>query len=130
MDNPIVEPSVLSRHTYEPRDYEEMIADLQAILREDPTGASGCGICECETHLAVECPHNPLRMARLGRDKQWTYRCYHCGSVFRDERSAREHFGKTEDEVAKCIQRQAERSAGKARHGEEETDEPGGFRGS
>jgi hypothetical protein len=86
-------------------DYDEVIADLQAarddLARSDwSQGCSVCGDSGCASDI---CHHNALVAARAWVREQGRYRCYHCGFVAETDEQAREHFGNSEDEVAKCL---------------------------
>jgi len=89
------------RHGPTRAEYDEAIADLTAARDEEP--ASGCGVCGDSGHTAAFCHHNPLVMARRAVCAARVWRCYHCNAVFADHAAAAEHFGRGEEEAAKCL---------------------------
>lgn len=111
--NPIViESSVVYREgPITTADYDEAIEALvnarrQLVEMNADKGWNCCYVCE-DSHPASMCHHNPLVMARLRADDRQTFRCYHCDFVARTFEEAAEHFGEREEEVAKCLQREA-----------------------
>lgn len=110
MDMPFapLRPSVIFR-TGRPtvEDYDEAIEALQDARNQvEPDGAL-CRVCHDGGHQAWECHHNPLVMARRAVQSSTVWRCYHCGGVFTTYEDAEEHFGKSDHEVARCIEQRA-----------------------
>lgn len=90
-----------------PEDYDEAIeALLQAKSQLKPDG-NNCSVCGDSGHQAWECHHNPLVMARKGAKSEYQWRCFHCGFFCYDEQTARAHFGQTDAEVARCLEKLA-----------------------
>lgn len=99
-----------------PAYYRQVIDELRMALvqaQEIEAGKGythGCAICGDDHHAGVCWFHNVVLLAELGRvallGEFW--RCFHCGAVFTTEESAKEHFGETQDEVAKCLQQLAD----------------------
>lgn len=90
------------------RDYDEAIealinAKADLIIKSVGGGLPCCLICEDSGHTAESCHHNPLILARrLGRATN-VWQCWHCGFLATTDEEAVEHFGSTDNEVAKCI---------------------------
>lgn len=84
-------------------EYDEAIRDLQAARTQLQPDGNCCAVCEDTGHQAWECHHNPLVMARRGVKAEMEWRCFHCGVVCHTEKAAIEHFGRSEDEVARCL---------------------------
>lgn len=105
---PELQPSVIYRTgPLTSEDYDEAIEGLVAARKAFDETPGGCPVCWDSGHFADQCHHNPLLIAReyaANRDAQY-WRCFHCGEVFsiEQEAAAREHFGKSEDEVARCL---------------------------
>lgn len=99
----------------EPEHYAVALSELragQAQLESMRRGEAqpGCFICQDTGHTAEQCwYHNPLLLAYMG----WYallgdfWRCFHCGAVFMEEATAREHFGPTPESVAECLRQLA-----------------------
>ena len=100
-----IEPGVLYRKGLTAHDYDEAIEALQGAKNEDP--AHGCGCCGDSDHTSAICHHNPLVMARRAVSKGNSWRCYHCNELFFTHEAAEEHFGRTQDQFAKCIESRA-----------------------
>jgi hypothetical protein len=98
---------VLFRDTLTAADYDEAIADLQDAKRQ-AENTSGCSICWDSDHVAAACHFNPLVMARRAIRARDIYRCFHCGFVCVGAPEAEEHFGKSEQEVARCLKQRAD----------------------
>lgn len=108
-------------------DYDEAIEALRLGRSQLAADPRGCIVCESDDHSAPDCHHNPLVLARrfaavihvlelipsplpypedvVRAPLGW--RCFHCDERFVSEADAREHFGKSEDEVARCLVRAA-----------------------
>jgi uncharacterized protein with PIN domain len=84
-------------------EYDEAIRELQAAKTQLKPDGNNCAVCHDSGHQAWECHHNPLVMARRGVKAEMEWRCFHCGDVFHTDTEARAHFGKSEDEVARCL---------------------------
>ncbi len=100
-----MEPSVAYRvGRLTTRDYEEAIQALRdAATQLEPDGRN-CVICHDGGHQAGDCHHNPLMLARqFVATTNGTWVCFHCGVRFTDEATAREHFGTSKEEVARCL---------------------------
>lgn len=90
-------------------DYVEAIASLKKAMEQKQAGHQMCAVCSSIDHLANECHHNPLVLAR--RVAQWAFimdnsmpwRCFHCGQVFWTVTDAEDHFGITPSSQPKCI---------------------------
>lgn len=83
-------------------DYDEAIEALQLAKSQMKPDGNNCAICS-DGHQAMHCHHNPLLKVRQlvqRLENQWL--CFHCGAVFTDEESAREHFGENETVPAAC----------------------------
>lgn len=92
-------------------DYREAIEALESARRQIFGGyrqAVGCAVCEDSGHTAEQCHHNPLLLARERAAALGTWRCWHCGFEATTQEEAQAHFGKTCDELARCIKLQAE----------------------
>ena len=81
------------------KDYLSAIRKLKRGMAQLQPNGYPCFICGDTGHQAWECHHNPLVAVELAGK----YQCYHCGRIFSEE-DAEEHFGKSEDEVARCLQ--------------------------
>ena len=81
------------------KDYLSAIRKLKRGMAQLQPNGYPCFICGDTGHQAWECHHNPLVAVELAEK----YQCYHCGRIFSEE-DAEEHFGKSEDEVARCLQ--------------------------
>jgi hypothetical protein len=84
-------------------EYDEAIRDLQNAKTQLQPDGDNCAVCHDSGHQAWECHHNPLVMARRGVKAELEWRCFHCGFVCHTEEAAVAHFGKSEDEVARCL---------------------------
>lgn len=89
-------------------DYNEAIKDLMSaksdlVYKIAGRPVDGCFICEDSGHTAESCHHNPLLLARERAAAKSVWQCWHCGYEARTEADAIEHFGRTEDEIARCI---------------------------
>ena len=84
-------------------EYEEAIRDLIAAKSQLNPDGHNCAVCHDSGHQAWECHHNPLVMARRAARSETQWRCFHCGTVCHTEQEAREHFGTSEEEVARCL---------------------------
>lgn len=86
-------------------DYSEAIEALMDARNQLEPDGRNCVVCGDSGHQAWECHHNPLVMARrfsaIMHAELW--RCFHCNELFSSEATAREHFGKAEDEIARCL---------------------------
>ena len=94
------------------KDYDEAIEMLQGARKDlldkaAGEGIWGCYCCEDTGHTAESCHHNPLLAARDWAAATAVYQCYHCGFVAKNDEEAREHFGTSDEEVAKCIRDRA-----------------------
>ena len=109
MDMPYDEilPGVLYRTGLTAADYDEAIQALQDAKAQAEHPCGGCTVCGDCGHQANQCHHNPLLMARRAIMSAKVWRCYHCNAVFTDHADAEVHFGKSENEVARCLHRQA-----------------------
>jgi hypothetical protein len=85
-------------------DYDEAIKDLRAARRELKSGDKrwGCSICTDSGHSADMCHHNPLLLARQWAKAKGVWQCWHCGFIATNDADAVEHFGKSEQDIAKC----------------------------
>lgn len=98
-------------------DYDEAIEALrEARTQLEPNGHC-CHVCHDDGHMAWECNHNPLVVARRSAamihiDADFTivpivrvipWRCFHCDRIFFSVREAREHFGKSDKQKPKCL---------------------------
>ena len=100
-----MEPSVVYRvGRLTARDYEEAIQAVRdAATQLEPDGRN-CVICHDSGHQTWECHHSPLVLARqFAAITSGMWVCFHCGVRFTDEATAREHFGASEEEVARCL---------------------------
>lgn len=84
-------------------DYAEAIESLTAASTQICPDGRACVVCGDDGHQAFECHHNPLVMSRRAVELGNAWRCFHCGARFTRWDAAQEHFGKTEDEKAKCL---------------------------
>jgi ribosomal protein L37AE/L43A len=85
-------------------DYEEAIEALRDGQSQLEPDGRPCAVCHDGGHQAQECHHNPLVLARnyiAITSGVWV--CFHCGVRFTDEATAREHFGTSEEEIARCL---------------------------
>jgi len=73
----------------------------------------GC-VCCGDAHSYQECHHNILLLARERVAERGKWQCFHCGFETGDAAEAEEHFGKSENEVAKCLGEKAEEIKEKA----------------
>jgi hypothetical protein len=108
VSDPTIEPSVIYRTSpLTPADYDEAIKALQAAkLQTYPNGKNSgfmCAVCEDGSHTAHGCHHNPLVVARMWAKATAIWQCYHCGFVATNDQEAREHFGASDQEPAKCL---------------------------
>lgn len=89
-------------------DYDEAITALQMARDAIASGdeSRGCAVCTDSGHGVRTCHHNPLVAAREWVVERGKHRCYHCGFVALTDEQAQSHFGRCEDEVAKCIREQ------------------------
>jgi len=85
-------------------DYEEAIQQLQEAKSQLQPDGDNCHVCHDSGHQAWECHHNPLAMARKAALMEHQWRCFHCGDVFTDAKSAAEHFGSRYDETPAACQ--------------------------
>ncbi len=74
-------------------DYDDAIQRLTAGREQLEPDGRNCAICGDTDHQAWECRFNPLVCEREVVELRGSYRCYHCGLVFTDRKSAVEHFG-------------------------------------
>ena len=93
-------------------DYEEAITALTGArhqLQQIAMGIyqPGCFVCGDSGHTAGQCHHNPLILARERTAAQRIWQCWHCGFEARTDEEAAGHFGRTEEEVARCIRERA-----------------------
>lgn len=94
-------------------DYAEAIEDLQLAQAQagdslSGTGSVSCAICTAGDHTAETCHHNPLVLARRWAAATRVTSCYHCGYIAYTDEEALAHFGRHDDEVAKCLGDEAE----------------------
>ena len=97
-------------------------------MSEELESCPSCGALPCDW---VDNPHTPpppsLHREPIEADREAAeeWRCFHCGDVFKDRRSARLHFGRDEQSEAACvIKAGAEGSLLKAlRDAEEQADD-------
>jgi len=100
-------PGVLYRTGLTAADYDEAIQALKDAKTQSDHPSDGCTVCGDSGHQANQCHHNPLLMARRAVMASNVWRCYHCNAVFTNHAEAETHFGKSENEVARCLQRKA-----------------------
>ena len=91
-----------------PEDYDEAIIDLmnarnQRISMARGEFQGGCAVCGDSGHTVNGCHHDPLQLARERARQKSTWQCYHCGFEARTDEDAIEHFGRSEEEVARCL---------------------------
>lgn len=89
-------------------DYDEAIQELESAKvdlrwKRERFALPCCFVCEDTGHTAEHCHHNPLLLAREWAKATNVWQCWHCGFVATNADEAEEHFGKSEDEVAKCL---------------------------
>ena len=84
--------------------YLSAINDLKLGMSQLVPDGKVCAICGDCGHQAWECHHNPLE----GLRHYHASRCSHCGYVAFTQEECEEHFGKTQDEVSKCIKEMAD----------------------
>jgi hypothetical protein len=91
--------------------YMKTIDNLRIALEQHTNIMYGdepteCAICHNTEHSVHTCPHNPMYMMNLGAQfiQGHIFRCFHCGGVFNDRDSAREHFGDEVEIAVRCIQ--------------------------
>ncbi len=85
-------------------EYLKAIEKINAGLTQlEPDGRT-CAICGDGGHQAWECHHNPLVLMKRGGEREGSFRCFHCGDVFTDDASAREHFGIHPWEDPACLE--------------------------
>ncbi len=85
-------------------DYDEAIEALRDARSQLSPDGRPCAVCHDSGHQPGHCHHNPLVLARQYvalTSEVWI--CFHCGVRFTDEATAREHFGTSEEEVARCL---------------------------
>lgn len=83
-------------------DYSEAIGDLMRARMQDRIAHICCSVCEDTGHTAETCHHNPLLLARRWSEATSVWCCYHCGYTATNDAEAREHFGASDQEPAKC----------------------------
>lgn len=96
-------PSVVYRDTLTAEDYDEAIEALQDAKRQDECSHMCCSVCHDTGHLAHQCHHNPLLMARRAVTGMNVWRCYHCDAIFNNNEDAAEHFGLNEHTDPACF---------------------------
>lgn len=101
-------PSVVYRDSLTSADYDDAIFALHQAKQQDQMLKIGCSICHDSGHIAEDCHHNPLLLARKWLAATSVYRCFHCGYVALNDAEARAHFGNSDDEVARCVRLRAE----------------------
>jgi hypothetical protein len=118
-----IQPSVAYRTSSdrlgwpEARDYEEVIEQAKDGLAQLAPDGNHCNICGASGHQAMECHHSVLRLARKWVAATNVYRCFHCGFVATTDEEAVEHFGKSDEEVARCIAARSEQAGiGRGEH--------------
>ena len=99
----MIRPSVIYREELTVDDYNEAIAALEDARGQLRPDGHNCAICHDSGHQAFECHHNPLLVARQWARATSVYQCWHCGYVATNDAEAAAHFGKTDEEVAKCV---------------------------
>lgn len=92
-------------------DYDEAIDELQRAKTDLRWKREGfalpcCFVCEDTGHTAETCHHNPLLLAREWGKATNVWQCWHCGFVATSAEEADDHFGKSEEETAKCLRSQ------------------------
>lgn len=102
-DNPMF--GVIYRRGLRESDYDEAIRDLQAAKTQtEPIKcAYQCAVCGDGGHLASQCHHNPLVMARRAARAARVWRCYHCDFVAYTHQQAEEHFGTAPGDEPSCF---------------------------
>lgn len=98
------------------KDYDEAIQDLEKAKvdlrwKREGYGIPTCFVCEDGGHTAAGCHHNPLLLARAWARATEVWQCWHCGFVATNDEEASDHFGKSDDEVAKCLTSKAVEAA-------------------
>lgn len=108
------EPAVCYRHgDFSPEAYDEAIQALTDAKNQRASMAkgeyqSGCSVCSDTGHTVESCHHDPLQLAREGALSHMQFRCYHCDFVCTTDEEAKEHFGSSEAEIARCLRDRAE----------------------
>ena len=105
--------SVCYRGDWTEEAYDEAIEALGAAKQQLLSEARGeyqpgCAVCSDSGHTASSCHHNPLILARRWAMATHIHTCCHCGFIATTEDEDREHFGKSEDEVAACLTKRAD----------------------
>lgn len=105
--------SVCYRDDWTEEAYIEAIEALDASRKQLLSEARGeyqpgCSVCSDSGHTASSCHHNPLILARRWAMATHIHTCCHCGFIATTEDEDREHFGKSEDEVAACLTKRAD----------------------
>lgn len=103
-----IRPGVIYRETLTKEDYEDAIACLKNAMEQPGRESDGCAVCCDSDHTAATCHHNPLVMARRAAAYSRMFKCYHCGFEAFTEEQAQEHFGHSDDEVARCLRQRAD----------------------
>jgi hypothetical protein len=95
--------------------YRDAIGDLRAGLHQLEQIERGEGypmgcLIGGDDHHAGVCHHNPLILAAWGTETLLgpVWKCFHCGCVFTTEEGARNHFGSSVENAAKCVAEQVE----------------------
>lgn len=95
--------------------YRDSVGDLSAALVQHVAVSNGepqkgCAICGHRSHVADDCSRNPLLLMAFGAHALHgpTWKCFHCGAVFSDERGAADHFGDRLENAARCVREQAQ----------------------
>lgn len=89
-------------------EYDEAIQALQDAKTQLKPNADHCHVCGDSGDWAGVCHHNPLVLARRWARSTRVYQCYHCGFVAQSDEEAQGHFGKNDEEVAKCVRESPE----------------------
>lgn len=95
--------SVIYRTGFSDRDYDEAIEALKDAKAQQGQKHKGCSICWDSSHVANQCHHNPLTMARRAIKAVRVWRCFHCDEVFTDSEKAAFHFGQREKARPICV---------------------------
>jgi hypothetical protein len=103
-----IEPGVCYRDGWGDIDYVEAISDLRnayfqrrSMRRGEPQ--TGCMVCGDSGHTVETCHHDPLQLARKWTAASAVFTCFHCGVVCTTTEEAVAHFGRSEDEITKCL---------------------------
>ena len=113
MSEPELQPSVVYRTgPITVADYDEAIEALTNARKQRASMEAGefqpeCEVCGDNGHTVEGCHHDPLALARRWTQARNIWTCFHCGLVCTTEAEAREHFGTSEDEVARCLRDRA-----------------------